>query len=52
MPKERYNTEQIIHKLSEADVLLGSEYTVCQRIGVADLKVDKLILKEVGEGKC
>ena len=91
MPKKRYNAEEIIHKLREADVLLGQRNTVnqvCQQIGVtdptyyrwrkgyggmrvaqairlkelgtenarlkravADLTVDKLILKEVAEGK-
>jgi transposase-like protein len=91
MPKKRYNAEEIIHKLREADVLLsqGSSVSqVCKRIGVADqtyyrwrkvyggmkvdqakrlkqleaenarlkravadLTVDKLILKEVAEGK-
>lgn len=91
MPKKRYNTEEIIHKLREADVLLsqGKNVTqVCKQFGVADqtyyrwrkvyggmkvdqakrlkeletenarpkravadLTVDKLILKEVAEGK-
>ena len=91
MPRKRYNAEEIIHKLREADVLLGqgkSISEVCKRIGitdqtyyrwrkayggmkvdqakrlkeleaentrlkraVADLTVDKLILKEVAEGK-
>ncbi len=91
MPKKRYNAEEIIHKLREADVLLSKGATVsqvCKRIGVseqtnyrwrktyggmkvdqakrlkeleaenarlkravADLTVDKLILKEVAEGK-
>ncbi len=91
MPKKRYNAEAIIHKLREADVLLGQGNTVsqiCKQIGVtdqtyyrwrkgyggmrvdqakrlkaletenarlkravADLTVDKLILKEVAEGK-
>jgi transposase-like protein len=91
MPKKRYNAEEIIHKLREADVLLSRGITVsqvCKRIGVseqtyyrwrkayggmkvgqakrfkeleaenarlkravADLTVDKLILKEVAEGK-
>jgi transposase-like protein len=91
MPKKRYNAEEIIHKLREADVLLGQGGTVsqvCKQIGitdqtyyrwrkayggmrvnqakrlkeletenarlkraVADLTVDKLILKEVAEGK-
>jgi transposase-like protein len=91
MLRKRYNAEEIIHKLREADVLLSQEMNVGQvskRIGiaeqtyyrwrkayggmkvgqakrlkelevenarlkraVADLKVDKLILKEVAEGK-
>ena len=91
MPKKRYNAEDIIHKLREADVLLSQGMNVsqvCKRIGVADqtyylwrkvyggmkvdqakrlkeletenarlkravadLTVDKLILKEVAEGK-
>ena len=91
MPKKRYNAEEIIHKLREADVLLSQNKTVaqvCKQLGVAeqtyyrwrkayggmkidqakklkqleaeiarlkravaDLTVDKLILKEVAEGK-
>lgn len=91
MPKKRYTAEEIIHKLREADVLLGQGRTVpqvCKQLGVADqtyyrwrkayggmkvnqakrlkeleaenarlkravadLTVDKLILKEVAEGK-
>ena len=91
MPKKRYNAEDIIHKLREADVLFSQGKNVsqvCKRIGVADqtyyrwrkayggmkvdqakrlkgletenarlkravadLTVDKLILKEVAEGK-
>jgi transposase-like protein len=91
MPKKRYNAEEIIHKLREADVLLSQGINVsqvCKRLGiaeqtyyrwrkayggmkvdqakrleeleaenarlkraVADLTVDKLILKEVAEGK-
>ncbi len=91
MPKKRYTAEEIIHKLREADVLLGQGQTVPQvsrklgivdqtyyrwrkayggmKVGqakrlkeleaenarlkraVADLTVDKLILKEVAEGK-
>ena len=91
MPKKRYNAEDIIHKLREADVLLSQGMNVSQiskRIGiadqtyyrwrkvyggmkvdqakrlkeletenarlkraVADLTIDKLILKEVAEGK-
>tara|TARA_E500000178_G_scaffold249251_1_gene245829 strand:+ start:169 stop:447 length:279 start_codon:yes stop_codon:yes gene_type:complete len=91
MPKKRYNAEEIIHKLREADVLLAQGNTItetCKQLGVtdqtsyrwrkeyggmkvdqakrlkeleaenarfkravADLTVDKLILKEVAEGK-
>ena len=91
MPKKRYNAEEIIHKLREADVLLAQVNTItetCRQLGVtdqtyyrwrkeyggmkvdqakrlkeleaenarlkravADLTVDKLILKEVVEGK-
>ena len=91
MPKKRYNAEEIIHKLREAEVLLAQGKPiaqVCKHIGitdqtyyrwrkadggmkvdqakrlkeleaenarlkraVADLTVDKLILKEVAEGK-
>ena len=91
MPKKRYNAEEIIHKLREADVLISQGRTVldaCKQLGVseqtyyrwrkeyggmkvdqakrlkeleaenarlkravADLTVDKLILKEVTEGK-
>jgi transposase-like protein len=91
MPKKRYTAEEIIHKLREAEVLLGQGQTVpqvCRKLGVADqtyyrwrkayggmkvgqakrlkeleventrlkravadLTVDKLILKEVAEGK-
>jgi transposase-like protein len=91
MPRKRYNAEEIIHKLREADVLLGQNKTVaqaCKQLGVteqtyyrwrkayggmkvdqakklkeleaenarlkravADLTVDKLILKEVAKGK-
>ena len=91
MPSKRYNAEEIIHKLREADVLLGQGRTIAQackhlviteqtyyrwrktyggmkvgqakrlkelaadnarlRRAVADLTVDKLLLKEVAEGK-
>lgn len=91
MARKRYNAEEIIHKLREADVLLGQGETVgqvCKQLGVveqtyyrwrkayggmkidqakrlkeletenarlkravADLTVDKLILKEAAEGK-
>jgi transposase-like protein len=39
MPKKRYSAEDIIHKLREADVLLGQDQTVsqaCKQIGVTD----------------
>ena len=39
MPKKRYNAEEIIHKLREADVLLAQGHTVpqvCKQLGVAD----------------
>ena len=39
MPKKRYNAEEIIHKLREADVLLSQGMNVGQvskRIGVAE----------------
>lgn len=92
MPRIKYSTEQIIHKLREADVLLAQEKTVaetCKQLGVseqtyfrwrkshgglridqakrmreleaenarlkkavAELTIDKIILKEVAEGKC
>ena len=91
MPRKRYNAEEIIHKLREADVLLSQERSVKQvskqlgiaeqtyyrwrkayggmkvdqakrlkdlevenarlKRAVADLTVDKLILKEMTEGK-
>jgi putative transposase len=91
MPRKRYNAEEIIHKLREADVLLSQGHSVKRvskqlsiaeqtyyrwrkayggmKVGqakrlkdlevenarlkraVADLTVDKLILKEVAEGK-
>jgi transposase-like protein len=91
MARNRYNAEEIIHRLREADVLLGQGETVgqvCKQLGVveqtyylwrkayggmkidqakrlkeletenarlkravADLTVDKLILKEAAEGK-
>ena len=91
MAKQRYTTEEIIHKVREADVLIGQGQTIAQvtkQIGVteqtyfrwrkshgglridqakrlreleaensrlkravADLTVDKIILKEVAEGK-
>lgn len=91
MPKQRYTTEEIIHKLREADVMIGQGKTIsetCKQLGVTDqtyfrwrkshgglrvdqakrmreleaenarlkkavaeLTVDKIILKEVAEGK-
>lgn len=91
MAKRKYSSEEIIHKLREADVLLGQGKTIleaCKQLGVTDqtyfrwrkaygglkvdqakrlreleaenarlkravaeLTVDKLILKEVAEGK-
>ncbi len=39
MPKKRYNAEEIIHKLREADVLLSQEISVsqvCKRLGIAE----------------
>jgi hypothetical protein len=38
MPKKRYNAEDIIHKIREADVLLSQGVSVsriCKRIGIA-----------------
>jgi putative transposase len=91
MTKQRFTTEEIIHKLREADVLIGQGKTIadaCKQLGVtdktyfrwrkshgglridqakrmrelesenarlkkavADLTIDKIILKEVAEGK-
>jgi transposase-like protein len=91
MSKKRYNAEEIIHKLREADVLLSQGMNIGQvskrlsiaeqtcyrwrkayggmkvnqakrlrdlevenarlKRAVADLTIDKLILKEVAEGK-
>jgi transposase-like protein len=39
MPKQRFTTEEIIHKLREADVLSGQGQTVaqvCKQLGVTD----------------
>ena len=39
MPKQRFTTEEIIHKLREADVLSGQGKTVaevCKQLGVTD----------------
>jgi transposase-like protein len=91
MAKRKYSTEEVIHKLREADVLLGQGKTIaeaCKQLSVTDqayfrwrksygglkvdqakrlreletenarlkravaeLTIDKLILKEVAEGK-
>jgi transposase-like protein len=91
MAKRKYTSEEIIHKLREADVLLGQGKSIleaCKQLGVTDqtyfrwrksygglkvdqarrlkdleaenarlkravaeLTIDKLILKEVAEGK-
>ena len=91
MARKRYNAEETVHRLREADVLLGQGETVgqvCKQLGVveqtyyrwrkayggmkidqakrlkeletenarlkravADLTVDKLLLKEAAEGK-
>ena len=91
MAKQRFTTEEIIHKLREADVLIGQGKTIVDaskvlgvtdktyfrwrkshgglridqakrmreletensrlRKAVAELTVDKIILKEVAEGK-
>jgi putative transposase len=91
MAQHRYTTEEIIHKLREADVVLGQGKTIaeaCKQLGVtshtyfrwrkaygglkvdqakrlkdletengrlkrvvAELTLDKLVLKEVAEGK-
>jgi len=91
MAKQRFTAEEIIHKLREADVLIGQGKTIgdaCKQLGVTDktyfrwrkshgglridqakrmkeleaensrlkkavaeLTVDKIILKEVAEGK-
>jgi len=91
MTKQRFTTEEIIHKLREADVLIGQGKTIadaCKQLGVTDktyfrwrkshgglridqakrmkelesenarlkkavaeLTIDKIILKEVAEGK-
>ena len=39
MPKKRYNAEDIIHKLREADVLIAQGKTVsetCKQLGITD----------------
>jgi len=39
MPSKRYNAEEIIHKLREADVLLGQGKSIsqaCKQLGVTD----------------
>ena len=40
MPKQRYTTDEIIHKLREADVLIGQGRTVAdatKQIGITDM---------------
>ena len=40
MPKKRYNAEDIIHKLGEAEVLLAQGSSIsqaCKQLGIADL---------------
>jgi hypothetical protein len=44
MAKQRFTAEEIIHKLREAE-------NARLKRAVADLTVDKIILKEVAEGK-
>jgi putative transposase len=39
MPRKRYNAEEIIHKLREADVLIAQGKTIsetCKQLGVTD----------------
>ena len=39
MPKQRFTTEEIIHKLREADVWIGQGKTVadaCKQLGITD----------------
>ena len=39
MPKQRFTTEEIIHKLHEADVWIGQGKTVadaCKQLGITD----------------
>jgi len=39
MPKQRFTTEEIIHKLREADVMSGQGKTVaevCKQLGITD----------------
>jgi hypothetical protein len=47
MPKKRYNAEEIIHKLREADVLLSQGKSVsqtCKQLGVSDQTQHKSIV--------
>jgi putative transposase len=44
MPKQRYTTEEIIHRLREMDVLLGQGKTIAEatkQIGVTDKTKDR-----------
>ncbi len=44
MPSKRYNAEAILHKLREADVLLGQGQNVsgvCQQLGVSEQTYDR-----------
>ena len=44
MPSKRYNAEEIIHKLREADVLLGQGQKVsgvCKQLGVSEQTYDR-----------
>ena len=56
MAKRKYPPEEIIHKLREADVLLGQGKSILEaenarlERAVAELTIDKLIRKEVAEG--
>jgi len=63
MAKKKSTSEEIIHRLREADVLLGQGHSIAQackqleaenarlKKAVAELPIDKIILKEVAEGK-
>jgi hypothetical protein len=49
MPKQRYTTEEIIHRLREMDVLLGQGKTIAEatkQIGVTDkTKIDECFIQ-------
>ena len=58
MPSKRYNAEEIIHKLREADVLLGQGHNVsgvCKQLGVSEQTYDRWRKtyggKKVGQAK-